>query len=1060
MNLQFCLFGALALVGARRSSAQYLALDAYGTTLEIAGDEVEYDQNQNHKTGVAPTVSDDHTTLHVKGNRWSAYKLPSEQIIHENTVLQFTYTLTEDTQKGFQAVCLDVDLELSGPNGQCFVLSTTQGWIDDMINVATLTAVGQTTHHSIPVGRFFTGPVKYLAYLQDSDGRDRSKGESSISGIRLVRQDDSNFGVEINGVPEELKNHQLPYNYDGTQDTIDWLMKVSEDGSGMQLNGNHWKALALNSPYNITHFTVLEFDVVVTDPAEIHAICLDEDLDGRGGKASTTQCVRFLRTQACSRSGCTFHVLTTQLRADEPRKMVIPFGQILGLTGGESRVGNYLAFVQDEDRGDMRGGRSTFSNFRIYEEDRMNISIEVFGQDVTVPNVQDSFTVGRAVQDSSDHVVSVSADGKSLTSTGNSFKSFRLAEPFDVGPSTALRFSFSVAHEVEIHAVCLLDSAGPGYNAQHGRKDCFTLAGTHAVSSSWFHELDHLSSGESKEYEVWVGSYFTGPVLALGFAQDNDMEEEATRATGESTWSNIEIYNLPSLSVGLDGGSFAIKNNQVSYDQGQDSTPIRDHLAVVSGDGSAITLHGNAWRAFALAEPKSKAELGDFVVSFDYVVKEKGELHAICFEDNLELGDYDDPADNARDPRRCLSLNNFDRSDLSQFIELEYPDAGESYRYVANLGKLFERFEALKYLVMIQDNDAGDKSGGEMTISNIHVTTSLASCLKETDYTFRLSDCTVGKFLAAVQVKMADNSCPTDDPLMELMAFFDATHEKEVYKEIEHICKSSYKPHQYDFASEISSQTQLVPEFIDGGTVLNYERDSEGSSLAKDGAAIGLSDDFAASHLLSWPKHHALDRCDEVGAAMCCWVDSRSEAELVDNTDVCYVDMKASRRTAHVADGYSVYGDSSGTVNCHGFAWDPDAGSISSALKGNALFKVGFMNNFYKNAKGNVEQVPGAPMCGCVDRMPVVTNAACTKVVADDASVVDVTYYSEVGAFRAKLTMGSIEYEDCGDLNAYYKTLVGEDSPKASYIDTRIVGEGGCHGAINDFLARKGLIKA
>ena len=145
------------------------------------------------------------------------------------------------------------------------------------------------------------------------------------------------------------------------------------------------------------------------------------------------------------------------------------------------------------------------------------------------------------------------------------------------------------------------------------------------------------------------------------------------------------------------------------------------------------------------------------------------------------------------------------------------------------------------------------------------------------------------------------------------------------------------------------SETQLGKEFIDGGT---------GCSLTKDGAGIGFSDQYATSHILSWPKHHALDQCD-VGASMCCWLDSRSDTALVDNTDVCYV--KASRRTAHAADGYSIYGDSSGgEVNCHGFAWGTDGGSISSALKGNALFKVGSMNNLYEGLKGNVEQVPGA----------------------------------------------------------------------------------------------------
>merc|ERR1712086_1159639 len=101
---------------------------------------------------------------------------------------------------------------------------------------------------------------------------------------------------------------------------------------------------------------------------------------------------------------------------------------------------------------------------------------------------------------------------------------------------------------------------------------------------------------------------------------------------------------------------------------------------------------------------------------------------------------------------------------------------------------------------------------------------------------------------------------------------------------------------------------------------LNYE--TEAADLLKDGAGIDAADAMSATHLFATPKHHALDQCD-VGAAMCCWVDSRGASALEDNTDVCYVNMKASRRTAHVADGYSIYGESDeGAVNCQGFAWD------------------------------------------------------------------------------------------------------------------------------------------
>jgi len=82
------------------------------------------------------------------------------------------------------------------------------------------------------------------------------------------------------------------------------------------------------------------------------------------------------------------------------------------------------------------------------------------------------------------------------------------------------------------------------------------------------------------------------------------------------------------------------------------------------------------------------------------------------------------------------------------------------------------------------------------------------------------------------------------------------------------------------------------------------------------------------------------------------------------------------------------------------------------------------MNNRYDSLKGNAGQVPGAFMCGCISRMPVVPEAACTKVT-DDTLVADIIYSSSTGAFSVVFTHGTIEYSDCGDLNAYYKTLVG-----------------------------------
>ena len=85
----------------------------------------------------------------------------------------------------------------------------------------------------------------------------------------------------------------------------------------------------------------------------------------------------------------------------------------------------------------------------------------------------------------------------------------------------------------------------------------------------------------------------------------------------------------------MDEAVISVENHQVSYDQNQDTTPVRNYMATVSDDGSSITFGGDVWRALELPTPLSPAELGDFVVSFDFAITEAAEIHAICFEENF-----------------------------------------------------------------------------------------------------------------------------------------------------------------------------------------------------------------------------------------------------------------------------------------------------------------------------------------------------------------------------------------------------------------------------------------
>ncbi|CAM9859661.1 unnamed protein product [Pylaiella littoralis] len=100
---------------------------------------------------------------------------------------------------------------------------------------------------------------------------------------------------------------------------------------------------------------------------------------------------------------------------------------------------------------------------------------------------------------------------------------------------------------------------------------------------------------------------------------------------------------------------------------------------------------------------------------------------------------------------------------------------------------------------------------------------------------------------------------------------------------------------------------------------------------------------------------------------MCCWTENNGQG-MADNTDVCRV-------------GQMEYpGESEGEVHCHGFVWPEDATDKYIHLLAQ------FVQHFdHRDRRGYYGHLPDAPMCGCIEDMPEVSEADCT------------TYDDEVG---------------------------------------------------------------
>ena len=131
---------------------------------------------------------------------------------------------------------------------------------------------------------------------------------------------------------------------------------------------------------------------------------------------------------------------------------------------------------------------------------------------------------------------------------------------------------------------------------------------------------------------------------------------------------------------------------------------------------------------------------------------------------------------------------------------------------------------------------------------------------------------------------------------------------------------------------------------------------------------------------VGWPDYNAgsmpqfeYDTC-EAEAAMCCFVDADAK-----NSQVCHHDIHESHEASRLYRGFAAFDNNLG-AQCVGFSW---AGNdLHDSFKGNLLAEISYMNIF-NDLKTNV---PGAPLCGCVEQMPAVTTAkACSVSVTDEA---------------------------------------------------------------------------
>mmetsp|Transcript_614 Transcript_614/g.699 ORF Transcript_614/g.699 Transcript_614/m.699 type:complete len:819 (-) Transcript_614:14-2470(-) len=115
--------------------------------------------------------------------------------------------------------------------------------------------------------------------------------------------------------------------------------------------------------------------------------------------------------------------------------------------------------------------------------------------------------------------------------------------------------------------------------------------------------------------------------------------------------------------------------------------------------------------------------------------------------------------------------------------------------------------------------------------------------------------------------------------------------------------------------------------------------------------------------------------------------------------------------------------------------------------------------------RGYVENIPGSPMCGCVEHMPVVTRADCTQTNLEE----HYTFKKNTNApgFSSTIDNVKLQYQACqgannknNDLEAFVEQLVNDGKLSTTEQDifkTRVVGDNNCPIAIENLYDAKGF---
>jgi len=264
---------------------------------------------------------------------------------------------------------------------------------------------------------------------------------------------------------------------------------------------------------------------------------------------------------------------------------------------------------------------------------------------------------------------------------------------------------------------------------------------------------------------------------------------------------------------------------------------------------------------------------------------------------------------------------------------------------------------------------------------------------------------------------------------------------------------------------------------MDGGTLWNYGNQNKMDEVITTiGGQVGRYLATRANKArIAWPQYASVSDSgfDPTGymsnfhlntscalrAAMCCFTGTLSSSQLITkNADACALDLSASKNSNHVRRGSTRYDTPGKDAYCVGFSWSSDPTSTSFKYKGNALFAASLAQSYTSGYVGNL---PGAPLCGCVEQMPTVTASACVSVDSAVETAVNFIFKGTNSTTNggtplvAKLST-SVTYGNCGgkDLKGQYATM--STSAEQAALAKRIVSD--CNNSTAQLMSNQFLV--